>query len=161
MGGIVGTQMLTLVTVKFFVKFNYLICPEYNLRLTPFVYDLECVHDVIYTEQIPFEFFGMFTFYLTQFEIHTAIISLFASFIAPFGGFFGSGLKRALKIKDFSTLIPEHGGLTDRFDCSMLMQVITYVYVFNIVFRSTPSMVLMALITKLDTVEQLNLYNTL
>jgi phosphatidate cytidylyltransferase len=50
MGGIVGTQMLTLVTVKFFVKFNYLICPEYNLRLTPFVYDLECVHDVIYTE---------------------------------------------------------------------------------------------------------------
>ncbi len=116
-GGIVGTQFLTFVTVKYLVKFNYLICPEYEIRLIPYVFDITCVADPIYTDQIPFEFFGMFTIYLTQFEIHAAIISLFASFIAPFGGFFGSGLKRALKIKDFSNLIPEHGGCTDRFDC--------------------------------------------
>lgn len=45
------------------------------------------------------------------------ILSLFASLIAPFGGFFASGIKRALKIKDFGDVIPGHGGLIDRFDC--------------------------------------------
>lgn len=45
------------------------------------------------------------------------VFMLFASLIAPFGGFFASGLKRALQIKDFSNLIPGHGGVTDRLDC--------------------------------------------
>ena len=49
------------------------------------------------------------------------ILSLFASLVAPFGGFFASGLKRAAQVKDFGDVIPGHGGLTDRFDCGMLM----------------------------------------
>jgi len=36
---------------------------------------------------------------------------VFASLIAPFGGFFASGFKRAFRIKDFGDLIPGHGGL--------------------------------------------------
>ena len=43
---------------------------------------------------------------------HTMIVSMFASLIAPFGGFFASGLKRAFKIKDFGHTIPGHGGIT-------------------------------------------------
>ena len=31
--------------------------------------------------------------------LHTVVIAVFASLIAPFGGFFASGLKRAFKIK--------------------------------------------------------------
>ncbi|EOD20398.1 phosphatidate cytidylyltransferase [Emiliania huxleyi CCMP1516] len=38
----------------------------------------------------------------------------FASLVAPFGGFFASGIKRAYKIKDFSAIIPGHGGVFDR-----------------------------------------------
>jgi len=34
------------------------------------------------------------------------MLSLFASLIGPFGGFFASGFKRALKVKDFASLIP-------------------------------------------------------
>jgi hypothetical protein len=34
--------------------------------------------------------------------------------VAPFGGFFASGFKRAFKIKDFGDAIPGHGGFTDR-----------------------------------------------
>jgi len=45
------------------------------------------------------------------------ILGIFAAFIAPFGGFFASGVKRAFKIKDFGDSIPGHGGLTDRMDC--------------------------------------------
>lgn len=49
------------------------------------------------------------------------VIALFASLVAPFGGFFASGFKRALKIKDFADVIPGHGGVTDRMDCQILM----------------------------------------
>ena len=37
--------------------------------------------------------------------------------MAPFGGFFASGFKRAFDIKDFGHSIPGHGGMTDRMDC--------------------------------------------
>ena len=41
-------------------------------------------------------------------------LSIFASTIGPFGGFFASGFKRAFKIKDFGDTIPGHGGFMDR-----------------------------------------------
>ncbi len=47
------------------------------------------------------------------------VLSLFASVIAPFGGFFASGFKRGFKIKDFGNSIPGHGGMTDRMDCQV------------------------------------------
>jgi phosphatidate cytidylyltransferase len=36
---------------------------------------------------------------LSSFLMHSIILAMFASFIAPFGGFFASGFKRAFKIK--------------------------------------------------------------
>jgi phosphatidate cytidylyltransferase len=44
-------------------------------------------------------------------------MACFASLVAPFGGFFASGFKRAFNIKDFGDSIPGHGGMTDRMDC--------------------------------------------
>ena len=51
-----------------------------------------------------------------------------ASLFAPFGGFFSSAIKRSLNIKDYSNLIPGHGGVTDRMDCVMLMTLMTIEY---------------------------------
>jgi phosphatidate cytidylyltransferase len=50
---------------------------------------------------------------------HALALGLFASIIAPFGGFFASGFKRAFKFKDFGDSIPGHGGFTDRMDCQV------------------------------------------
>lgn len=45
-------------------------------------------------------------------QFHILAMATFASLIAPFGGFFASGLKRTFKIKDFGDLVPGHGGIT-------------------------------------------------
>lgn len=67
------------------------------------------------------------------FMFHALNMILFASIIAPFGGFFASGFKRAFGVKDFSNLFPGHGGLTDRFDCHFLMSTFVNVYITTFV----------------------------
>jgi phosphatidate cytidylyltransferase len=74
---------------------------------------------------------------IRPFQFHIVMLGVFASLIAPFGGFFASGFKRAFKIKDFGDLIPGHGGLMDRFDCHYVMATFVNVYLFT--FIRTPS----------------------
>ena len=63
-------------------------------------------------------------------------LGIFAGFIAPFGGFFASGVKRAFKIKDFGDSIPGHGGMTDRMDCQLMMGMFTCLWISNFVLSS-------------------------
>ena len=65
------------------------------------------------------------SFSVAPMQFHTLALATFASLIAPFGGFFASGLKRTFKIKDFGQSIPGHGGMTDRMDCpkSLILNV--------------------------------------
>lgn len=69
-----------------------------------------------------------FSFTMAPMQFHSLVFATFASLIAPFGGFFASGLKRTFKIKDFGDSIPGHGGMTDRMDCQFIMGFFTYVY---------------------------------
>ena len=56
------------------------------------------------------------------------ILALFASTVAPFGGFLASAIKRVYGLKDFANFIPGHGGFMDRLDCQFLMALATFVH---------------------------------
>jgi len=72
-------------------------------------------------------------------QIHALWLGLFASAVAPFGGFLASAIKRAYGIKDFDSVIPGHGGLTDRFDCQFWMALCTWVHYNSFCRMSTIS----------------------
>lgn len=72
-------------------------------------------------------------------QIHAVWLSLFASVVAPFGGFLASAIKRAYGIKDFDSIIPGHGGVTDRLDCQFLMALFTWVHYNTFVKLATVS----------------------
>jgi len=94
------------------------------------------------------------------FFLHAFFMSLFASIIGPFGGFFASGFKRAFKIKDFGDVIPGHGGIMDRFDCQFLMATFVNVYIHSFINIPTPGKLLQQVLM-LRPDEQLELYHGL
>jgi len=69
-------------------------------------------------------------------QLHSLAFSCFASAIAPFGGFFASGFKRAFKLKDFSDSIPGHGGVADRVDCQIVNGLFAYLYISSFIKQS-------------------------
>lgn len=86
-------------------------------------------------------------------QFHAISLSLFASLVAPFGGFLASGIKRAYRIKDFDSIIPGHGGLMDRFDCQMIMALFTWVHYNTFIKITTVSVAKMLYMYKLLKVE--------
>jgi len=97
------------------------------------------------------------------YQLHILLLAFFASLVAPFGGFFASGFKRAFDIKDFGDSIPGHGGMTDRMDCQFLMGVFTYVYYSSLIrlHNVTVGGVLQTIVSGLSVDEQLELMHDL
>jgi len=58
-------------------------------------------------------------------QIHALVLGMFASLVAPFGGYLASGIKRAYGIKDFDSIIPGHGGVMDRM-VGLLLVLLTW-----------------------------------
>ena len=56
------------------------------------------------------------------------VVGLLAAGFATVGDLFFSFIKRAYGIKDFSSLIPEHGGVMDRFDSVVFVIPLFYVF---------------------------------
>ena len=100
--------------------------------------------------------FGLETMRVSWFQVHAVVFASFASIIAPFGGFFASGFKRAFKIKDFSDTIPGHGGITDRMDCQMVMALFSHLYITNFI-RQPGLMTVGQLLLKIEFLTNENL----
>ena len=91
-------------------------------------------------------------------QFHILVFATFASLIAPFGGFFASGLKRTFKVKDFGESIPGHGGITDRMDCQFIMGFFAFMYYqsFIAVYRQSVGSVIEMAIQGLTVEEQVD-----
>lgn len=102
---------------------EFMLCPVKDISITPFFRPTCDTTDFTAKYDVGIDFFGRNLHFASfkNIHFHTFFMGLFASLLAPLGGFFASGFKRAIKIKDFGTTIPGHGGLTDRMDCQMLM----------------------------------------
>lgn len=59
---------------------------------------------------------------------HYIIIGLLCGVFCQFGDLIASSIKRYVGIKDYSNLIPGHGGILDRFDSILFASTIIYMY---------------------------------
>ncbi len=121
---------------------------------------LECIPNPVFvTHPYTVEIWThSYTFNIMPIQFHVLIFSTFASLIAPFGGFFASGLKRTFHIKDFGESIPGHGGITDRMDCQFIMGFFAFMYYqsFIAVYQASVGSVMEAAIQGLTSEEQID-----
>jgi phosphatidate cytidylyltransferase len=117
-GGSIATVIFAVILCEVMERYSFFMCPMSDI--TPVAF--QSVSCEGYPSQIS-GFIGP-----SALKIHALILASFASLVAPFGGFFASGFKRAFKIKDFSNVFESHGGFTDRFDCQIVMGMFTYIY---------------------------------
>ncbi|XP_022866440.1 phosphatidate cytidylyltransferase 1 isoform X2 [Olea europaea var. sylvestris] len=132
--GFIGASVTTIISAfvlaNFYGRYQWLTCPRKDLSTGWLHCDPGPLFKPEYCslpEWVP-QWFPWKEFPILPVQWHALWLGLFASIIAPFGGFFASGFKRAFKIKDFGDSIPGHGGITDRMDCQMVMAVFAYIY---------------------------------
>ncbi|CAF1086382.1 unnamed protein product [Rotaria sp. Silwood1] len=144
-GGGISTLVFGFILAGILSHYQFLVCPlEYDddrMSLATSCIPLPLFQKTIYTMPKPFSLFKR-TLELYPFQLHSLVLSLFASSIGPFGGFFASGFKRAFRIKDFAATIPGHGGFVDRFDCQIIMALFTNVYISTFARVASPNKLL-------------------
>ncbi|EEP78413.1 phosphatidate cytidylyltransferase [Uncinocarpus reesii 1704] len=162
--GFVGAWICTIifgfVMTNILLKYKYFTCPVNDLGSNVLT-GLECNLNPVFQAQpyrLPHWTHVNRTFYIAPMQFHILMFATFASLIAPFGGFFASGLKRTFKIKDFGESIPGHGGITDRMDCQFIMGFFSYMYYhsFIAVHKASVGGVIEAAITGLTVDEQID-----
>jgi len=170
LGGGVATVFMSMGLAHFMCKSTWLVCPiEFNESLGQMTH-YSCEPAGIFIAQeydLPDALKGIAallkmkeTIWMEPFLIHVFFMSIFASVIGPFGGFFASGFKRAFKIKDFGDIIPGHGGIMDRFDCQFLMATFVNVYMSSFIKSASPQALLHQFFI-LRPEDQLNMYYAL
>lgn len=137
-GGMIITLIFGFVLTTVLVQFDYLTCPVQDLTVPAWWANVTCEpKNPVFTSapwQLPsllrylLSYWDVKEVWIAPVQLHGIVMAMFASLIAPFGGFFASAVKRAFKIKDFGHSIPGHGGLTDRMDCQFLMGLFAYMY---------------------------------
>ncbi|KAJ1549649.1 hypothetical protein HK405_006519 [Cladochytrium tenue] len=171
LGALVSTIVFAFFFSGFINQFPYLTCPARTMT-TNSMSGVTCKPNPVF---LPFDIdlflslqnlvrhvTGMEISHIsiTPFQLHSVVMALFASLIAPFGGFFASGAKRAFKLKDFGDTIPGHGGITDRMDCQFLMSFFAFIYYQSFIGSAelTAGQVLQSAVAGLAPKDQVELF---
>ncbi|KAG9125046.1 hypothetical protein FRC07_009189 [Ceratobasidium sp. 392] len=173
-GAFFSTLLFGFIWATIFMRYNYFICPVRDLGTASwsnvtcqpnpvFVWREYNVWPPLGNALIPLLGHPLRTIPYTPFQLHALIMATFASLVAPFGGFFASGFKRAFDIKDFGHSIPGHGGMTDRMDCQFLMGMFSYVYLSSVIriHQVTLGGVLQTIVSGLSLEDQIALVRDL
>lgn len=178
--GFIGAAVLTTAFGFFFPVFlsqyTWFTCPVHDLYIweappplvcnvnevfLPHVYELPQVIARAFSllpnalvAVIPGLNYAAMTFTLRPIQLHGLAYGLFASLVAPFGGFLASGIKRAYKVKDFDSIFPGHGGLMDRMDCILVMIFFTSFHFRTFIEQKTPSVGQVLTLLQLLSVEE-------
>ena len=96
--GFIGAVVFTMIFSFFFpailAQYTWFICPADGLHFWPFPPPLSCTPNPVFIKTlIDFPIIGPHALYPMQ--LHGLAYGLFASLVAPFGGFFASAIKRA------------------------------------------------------------------
>ncbi|ORY93828.1 cytidylyltransferase family-domain-containing protein [Syncephalastrum racemosum] len=175
LGGWLCTVIFGLLWTSLLMRFDYFICPAKDLGTTAWS-AATCYPKNPVFNSIPYELPAAVSAFMQQVlrvditevwiapvQLHSLVLSCFASLIAPFGGFFASGLKRAFHIKDFGQSIPGHGGMTDRMDCQFIMGVFAHIYYQSFIktYSQSVGTLLATAISSLTLEQQLELLERL
>jgi len=171
--GFVGALFCTIIFAFIFsgylAQWNWIICPYKSPESITFASFVDhwmtptplCNMDPVF-RPVPYTLSIVGTVTLRPIQVHAIVFALFASLIAPFGGFFASGIKRAYGVKDFDSLFPGHGGMTDRMDCQMIMAIFVHVYLVTFIRSgSLETNQILFYINQLSTEDQMKIYNYL
>jgi phosphatidate cytidylyltransferase len=154
------TVIFSFIFPYFLAQYQWITCPADGLYFTPFPPPLECIPNTVFTDSVSFDLplWGPVSF--LEIQLHGLAFGLFASLVAPFGGFFASAVKRAYKLKDFDSIVPGHGGFMDRMDCQLLVIAFASFYYSNYI-NPTPSLARMEfLISTMKFEDQVRLLGT-
>jgi phosphatidate cytidylyltransferase len=139
LGAWLCTVLLGFAIASILQQYTYFTCRASKLQAT-ILTGLSCKSSHVFSEQeytLDLPPSAPFTIAVKPIYVHTFVLAMFASLLSPFGGLLASAVKRALKIKDFGSIIPGHGGVIDRIDCQLVMVSLAYMYYNAFVF--TPS----------------------
>ncbi|KAM3583724.1 phosphatidate cytidylyltransferase [Umbelopsis sp. WA50703] len=177
--GFVGAWICTLIFgflwTTLLMQFDYMVCPVKDLGVSAWS-SVSCDPKNPVFTSVPWQLSPAWAtiaklvtrqdiheVWIAPVQLHALVMACFASLIAPFGGFFASGVKRAFNIKDFGDSIPGHGGMTDRMDCQFLMGVFSSIYYQSFIktYNMSVGTVLATTINSLTMKEQLELIERL
>lgn len=173
-GAFFSTIIFGVLWGTYFMRFSYMICPVHDLGTNAFT-SMVCAPNPAFVWR-SVELWQPLASTLSTitghsikavpyapYQLHVLLLACFASLVAPFGGFFASGFKRAFDIKDFGHSIPGHGGMTDRMDCQFLMGVFTYVYYSSLIRQNNVTVggILQTIVSGLTVEQQLELISDL
>ena len=96
------------------------LCPEISPKKTVEGAIGEIVSAVV------FALVFMFAFSQTEKLVSTLILTVPLCIVGMMGDLFASSIKRSVGLKDYSNLIPGHGGVLDRVDSILLIAPVMY-----------------------------------